>query len=80
MNNNDNQIEFKYRGDNADPLKNNKSTIRAKITDWYCSNEIISDNGGSSNSESESEEKEKPQYKLRFVVGLSKTSFETIIL
>ena len=63
MNNNDNQIEFKYRGDNADPLKNNKSTIRAKITDWYCSNEIISDNDGSSNSESESEEKEKPQYK-----------------
>ena len=63
MNNNDNQIEFKYRGDNVDPLKNNKSTIRAKITDWYCSNEIISDNGGSSNSESESEEKEKPQYK-----------------
>lgn len=63
MNNNDNQIEFKYRGDNADPLKNNKSTIRAKITDWYCSNEIISDNGGSSNSDSESEEKEKPQYK-----------------
>ena len=63
MNNNDNQIEFKYRGDNVDPLKNNKSTIRAKITDWYCSNEIISDNDGSSNSESESEEKEKPQYK-----------------
>jgi DNA polymerase elongation subunit (family B) len=63
MNNNDNQIEFKYRGDNADPLKNNKSTIRAKITDWYCSNEIISDNGGSSNSDSESEENEKPQYK-----------------
>ena len=61
MNNNDNQIEFKYRGDNVDPLKNNKSTIRAKITDWYCSNEIISDNDGSSNSESE--EKEKPQYK-----------------
>ena len=63
MNNNDNQIEFKYRGDNVDPLKNNKSTIRAKITDWYCSNEIISDNDGSSNSESESEENEKPQYK-----------------
>ena len=63
MNEDENQIEFKYRGDNIDPLKNNKSTIRAKITDWYCSNEIISDNDGSSNSDSESEEKEKPKYK-----------------
>ena len=55
---------FKYRGDRIDPLRNNKGTIEAKITDWYCSNEIISDNDGSSNSESESEEKENVVFLL----------------
>ena len=37
--------EFKYRGERMDPLRNNKGTIEAKITDWYCSNEIRSNLG-----------------------------------
>ena len=48
-------VPFKYRGDSIDPLKNNKTTIRAKITDWYCCNEMISDNDADENSNSDSD-------------------------
>ena len=53
---------FKYRGDRIDPLRNNKGTIEAKITDWYCSNEIRSTLGTASSSEGE-EEPEAKRYK-----------------
>ena len=53
---------FKYRGDRIDPLRNNKGTIEAKITDWYCSNEIRSTLGTASSSEDE-EDPEAKRYK-----------------
>ena len=53
---------FKYRGDRIDPLRNNKGTIEAKITDWYCSNEIRSTLGTASSSEGE-EDPEAKRYK-----------------
>ena len=56
------EYEFEYRGDRIDPLRNNKHTLEAKITDWYCSNEIRSNLGGESSNESE-EDPDVKRYK-----------------
>ena len=59
---NPSEHEFEYRGDRMDPLKSNKQTLEAKITDWYCSNEIRSNLGGDSSTESE-EDPDARRYK-----------------
>ena len=70
MTNKDTQLDFQYRGERNDLLRNNKNTIEAKITDWYCSNEIRSNLGGESSSEEDPDSKRFKSFDREYVIRI----------
>ena len=74
MTNKNTQFDFQYRGERIDPLRNNKNTIEAKITDWYCSNEIRSNLGGESSSEEDPNSKRFKSFDREYVIRIFATT------
>jgi DNA polymerase elongation subunit (family B) len=72
---------FEFRSSKIDPLKKNTTAIKAKITDWYASNEVTfpkksNDSDDSENSDDSDEDDEEKKKKLirRYVIRIFATT------